>query len=395
MKNYKNEIRIVFALIALIFSFSWYFINKTNGYEVCFNGKVVAYVKNINDFEKANKEVYKEIENRFLKIDYKDDVYLNKVLVDESCFTDKANLKKIILNSSCSEVEGIVMKNNKYKLGVVANKSEAQNIIKDIENYYISQCEFKDITDVKCRNNISYENVKLKISQVNNIEDIKSDIIDINKNSKNPIVSVDIIGNINKEEIISPSTVVAWSDSLSEGSKKIKSQGEPGRKIVKYKVTMENDIYKGKYKIEENVLKNPKDTVIVKGSKKSHNIVSNTLTLPSRGFISSGFGMRWGKMHNGIDIAADEGTPIYAVISGKVIYSSFEEGYGNLIKIDNGGGVETLYGHCSSMEVNVGENIRKGQMIGRVGSTGKSTGPHVHFEVRQNGKAKNPTEYLK
>ncbi|MBQ7717729.1 MAG: peptidoglycan DD-metalloendopeptidase family protein [Clostridia bacterium] len=100
------------------------------------------------------------------------------------------------------------------------------------------------------------------------------------------------------------------------------------------------------------------------------------------------------KTHTGLDIGAGYGTPIYAADSGRVILASWNGGYGKCIMVDHGGGTSTLYGHCSSIAVSVGQTVSKGQVIGYVGSTGNSTGPHLHFEVRINGKVTNPHAYV-
>lgn len=111
---------------------------------------------------------------------------------------------------------------------------------------------------------------------------------------------------------------------------------------------------------------------------------------------TSGYGMRWGVLHKGVDYAAPTGTPIPSQSSGKVIYSGFGKsgsgygGYGNAVHIASGNGLSFLYGHNSKNLVKTGDMVRKGQTIGLVGSTGYSTGPHVHFEVRRNGLAINP-----
>jgi murein DD-endopeptidase MepM/ murein hydrolase activator NlpD len=118
------------------------------------------------------------------------------------------------------------------------------------------------------------------------------------------------------------------------------------------------------------------------------------LLRPSEGKVSSNFGMRWGKMHKGMDIAGSTGSPIYAAMDGTVTYSGWMEGYGKVIIIDHGNKLETIYGHCNLLRVKKGEKVSKGQRIGDVGSTGRSTGPHVHFEVRINGVAENPSKYI-
>ena len=117
------------------------------------------------------------------------------------------------------------------------------------------------------------------------------------------------------------------------------------------------------------------------------------LIWPVSGPVVSPFGMRWGRMHEGIDIAVGYGTPIVAAASGVVIYAGWMGGYGNLIIIDHGGGLATAYGHQSSFAVG-GGSVSQGQTIGYVGCTGHCFGPHVHFEVRINGSPVDPLGYL-
>lgn len=122
--------------------------------------------------------------------------------------------------------------------------------------------------------------------------------------------------------------------------------------------------------------------------------------VPSSHYISSPFGNRQHPIlgqymfHSGIDIAAGTGTTIVAAGNGTVILSSWYGGYGNCLIIDHGGGIATLYGHCNSLSVGVGAQVKRGQAVATVGSTGRSTGPHLHFEVRKNGEYVNPMGYL-
>ena len=115
---------------------------------------------------------------------------------------------------------------------------------------------------------------------------------------------------------------------------------------------------------------------------------------PVSGPVTSPFGWRWGRMHEGIDIGVPYGTPIHAAAAGTVIYCGWESGYGNFVVIDHGGDVATAYGHQSSIAVTCGQQVAQGDVVGYVGSTGHSTGPHLHFEVRVNGNPVDPMGYL-
>jgi murein DD-endopeptidase MepM/ murein hydrolase activator NlpD len=118
------------------------------------------------------------------------------------------------------------------------------------------------------------------------------------------------------------------------------------------------------------------------------------LVWPVGGPVTSGFGLRWGRMHEGIDIAVASGTPVYAAAAGTVIYAGVLGGYGNLVVVDHGGGLATAYAHNSAYASSVGQSVAQGAVIAYSGNTGNSSGPHVHFEVRVNGTAVDPLAYL-
>ncbi|MEO0831592.1 MAG: DUF5930 domain-containing protein, partial [Pseudomonadota bacterium] len=110
---------------------------------------------------------------------------------------------------------------------------------------------------------------------------------------------------------------------------------------------------------------------------------------------TSGFGPRWGRMHNGTDFAGPIGTPIYATADGVVTQAGWASGYGRLIKIQHDFGIETRYAHLNSMDVQVGQRVSRGERIGAMGNSGRSTGPHLHYEVRVGGTPVNPMIYIR
>lgn len=127
---------------------------------------------------------------------------------------------------------------------------------------------------------------------------------------------------------------------------------------------------------------------------------STPSTLPSPGYITSGFGTRsdpfsGGRAHHmGIDFSANTGDPVHAAADGVVSFAGVKSGYGNVVEIDHGNGYSTLYGHNSKLIVRAGDIVRAGQQLAKAGSTGRSTGPHVHFEVHVNGRPVNPRKFL-
>ena len=135
--------------------------------------------------------------------------------------------------------------------------------------------------------------------------------------------------------------------------------------------------------------------------KVSYNISYTPLGYPFAGRITSTFGHRENpfsgasvETHKGLDIKGPNGAPVKAMANGKVIFAGVRGGYGNCVILKHGNGFQTLYGHLSKILVSVGNNIKIGQHIGNIGSTGRSTGPHLHYEVRRNGQQVNPEPFL-
>ena len=129
-------------------------------------------------------------------------------------------------------------------------------------------------------------------------------------------------------------------------------------------------------------------------AERDDSVSNSGMVWPASGPVTSGFGTRWGRLHSGIDIGAGYGASIQAAMDGTVILAGYNGGYGNCVVIDHGGGFSTLYGHMSSIGTSEGESVDAGDFIGEVGSTGNSTGPHLHFETRSGGEAQNPMRYL-
>lgn len=116
---------------------------------------------------------------------------------------------------------------------------------------------------------------------------------------------------------------------------------------------------------------------------------------PARGRISSRFGWRWGRLHEGVDIAVPSGTPVRAAAAGRVVYTGWAGNYGYLVSIDHGSRVVTRYAHNSRIVVRPGQRVTRGQVVAYSGDSGNSTGPHVHFEIRYNGRPVDPLPYLR
>jgi murein DD-endopeptidase MepM/ murein hydrolase activator NlpD len=204
------------------------------------------------------------------------------------------------------------------------------------------------------------------------------------------------------EEIASLKESIPYETEYKESSEFYKGEsiataaGKYGEKEIKARITRENGIETGREILEEKVIKQPVTRMVAIGTKPPPpRQGTGTFAYPARGKITSGFGRRGQKNHNGIDIALPTGTPVKAADGGTVTFSGRQGTYGYLVIIDHGEGYTSYYGHNSKNLVSKGDKVHKGQTIALSGNTGRSTGPHLHFEVRKFGVPVNPINYLK
>lgn len=193
------------------------------------------------------------------------------------------------------------------------------------------------------------------------------------------------------------------SSDLKKGNSRVKTRGTDGEKLVTTKIVMLNGEEVRRAVVEEQVITPAKNEVILIGSNTtsgrtivaSANGSTGYFLWPNRGKISSRFGNRSRDNHKGIDISSPTGSDIYAADGGVVTFADWDDGgYGYMVIIDHGNGYVTYYAHCNALLVNEGDRVSQGDLIAYVGSTGLSTGPHLHFEVRLNGTPVNPLNFM-
>lgn len=216
-----------------------------------------------------------------------------------------------------------------------------------------------------------------------------------------PYLQVMTTKEVTYTEAIDYETVTDQDPDMYKGESIVNVEGVEGEKEVTALVTYKNDMVVSREILNEVVISEPVTKKMTVGTRETRTPVStgsggsgDYFWPVDGGYISAYQGDR--RNHKGIDIAAPYGTPIYAAESGTVIEAGggWNGGYGNCIKIEHADGKITLYGHQSSLAVEYGDYVVKGQLIGYVGSTGDSTGNHLHFEVRSNGTYLNPTDYV-
>lgn len=210
-----------------------------------------------------------------------------------------------------------------------------------------------------------------------------------------PLITVETIEVSTFAEAIDFETVTKESKNYFKGESVIVQAGKKGKARVTARLTKQNGKTVEREDLEVETIQEPVERIIAKGTKPvPPKKGTGTFMRPVNAGIYAGYGMRWGRMHYGVDFAASTGTPIYAADGGTVIFSGWSGAYGYVVTIDHGANKKTLYAHCSRLLVSAGTKVYKGQHIAAVGSTGRSTGPHCHFEIFINGKNVNPANYI-
>lgn len=218
----------------------------------------------------------------------------------------------------------------------------------------------------------------------------------LNLSKDTPLITVVATREVTVDEEIPYPVEAKIDDSLLLGEKRVIRDGENGERNVTYRIVRENGLETGREVLAERVIREAVPAIIAKGSYTmlASRGGSGRLDWPCWGGVVSNYGMRGGRMHEGVDLGAGYGGPIAAAAGGKVIAAGWEGGYGKTVEISHGGGLVTLYAHLSSILVDVGQYVDRGEIVGRAGATGYATGPHLHFEVRIDGQPRNPLNYL-
>ncbi|KGK88245.1 metalloendopeptidase [Desulfosporosinus sp. HMP52] len=377
-----------------------------------------------------------------------DSITFSSVRIKNSEYTA---LSKSTLEADISYyVDGAAVKVNNEPIFVLAKAEDGERLLKEFQEYYAKPSEKNQVTSVSFEEEVETEPVEVPLDQAlsyeqaleklkqGNLQKIeytiqendswwliarKNDMKTKEVLASNPGANEDTILKLGKKitlekvtpyitvvcegvrtdiETIPFDVVTKTDSSLSSGQTKVKQAGSDGEKEVQYAYVQKNEKVVTQTVKDEKVLKTAVSQIIEKGpqqvtvaySRGSGSTVSG-VSWPLRGSITSYYGYRHSEFHTGIDIDGDQGDPYTAAAAGKVVSAGWSGNYGYTILIDHGNGVMTRYAHSTKLLVSAGARVTKGQTIGLVGSTGRSTGSHLHFEVIINGDTVNPLNSLR
>ncbi|MCI3924761.1 peptidoglycan DD-metalloendopeptidase family protein [Paenibacillus sp. TRM 82003] len=210
-----------------------------------------------------------------------------------------------------------------------------------------------------------------------------------------PAVTIEAVEKVKETISVQYETEYEEDETMRKGQTKTIRAGKNGVKEVTFLLTKVNGLLMDEQIAEEVVLEEPVPAIVRRGTKVVLGEGTGKFSWPVLSYqVTSGFGSRWGRQHKGIDIISKKKS-ILAADTGKVIFAGKKGDYGNAVIIDHQNGYETLYGHLSKISVKKGDVVEKGDTLGVMGSTGRSTGVHLHFEIIVNGTEKNPMSYLR
>ena len=417
---------------------------STDSFSILADGKELCKVRDSQLLDTALEELQQNLETTF-----------NHDLAIENNFTIEPSKAKDKEITSAKDLYYLLEANVTYSIlaysinvdgeqvGIVDSENEANQVVEEVKNYFTQNYDPESILEVTTKENIEIKQIEASNKDIQTGEDLVNYIIkgtdeeqtyivekgdsywtiaeyfnmsldelisanpssdpefiqigdELNLIVPKPFINVQVSRKVIQEEKTPYETEERYVSYMYNDEQVIDTPGKYGVSEIEAVVTEENGIQIAKETLSERVISEPTTEIVTTGTqdpppKKGTGYFINPLP---GSYISSRFGSRSGGFHLGQDMAMPTGTTILAADGGTVIFSGWSGSYGNMIEIDHGGGFTTRYGHCSQLYVSVGEKVYQGKAIGAVGSTGYSTGPHLHFEVRKYGSVVDPALYI-
>lgn len=421
-------------------------IGQISAYEYSYNGKVLGLVKDQQEVYKTIDVIGTKLSDSYdaqIEIDKENDISFHRVMG----FGLKLDSTEDILNTLTYmkdiKATAYAVYVGKEQKVILQNKKIAQQVLQQVKDYFAPPLVGVSYDKVGFAQKVEIKPVHTKLGKVQNPAEaleymltgavekqvhvvqagetfsgiaasygmkqselmasnptVQPDKLKISQelylNQDCPVLTVETVETAGYNLPIPYEIAYENTTTLYKGQQTVKSMGSNGQQAVVAQIIRHNGQEVNRTVLSSEVLSQPVNQVVLVGTKAAPKLVgTGTYRYPVRGArLTSKFGRRWGRTHYGIDLACSVGTKICAADGGTVTFAGYKGSYGYLVIINHGGGRESYYAHCSKLFVKRGQKVYQGQHIANVGNTGRSTGPHVHFEVHINGTPKNPLNYL-
>ncbi len=292
--------------------------------------------------------------------------------------------------------QDVTVQEKKVKLSAVQSREDAIALIEGgVSRTYTYTVKEGDTLEIAAKALDTTVDELVKQNQITKGEGTLPEGLTLRNTVTNKAVSVRTVGVETFAEEVPYQVIYQESDQYYEGDEIVSVAGQTGKNKVKARMTRVDGEVTEREDLEVEEIIPVIDRVIIKGTaERPPTVGCGKFIRPCSLPVYYHFGWRWGRMHEGIDMSGAYGTPIYAADGGTVVTAGWYQGYGLAVIIDHQNGYKTLYGHCSSLSVSVGDKVYQGQFIANVGSTGNSTGPHLHFEIWIDGTKVDPEPYI-
>ncbi len=426
-KGVRTAVMLVLAAVALLTTAVFTF-----GYSVSVNGEEIGVVHAAEEVTAMQESVRRDFEN--LEMDQ--DIRLSFAFVPKSDLSNQKSLRQAFLETYDRTVDGAVIQVEGETRAVLPTEAEAYEVLKTLQDKYTEEgakVTFDQPVEVLLKPvplsmAVGVESAVELLEGRNTADSLYTvqpgdtfwsiaaayhmsvdTLMAINGSKKEhinigdtltvkvpvPYLSVRATRDVVYTEEIPFTTRSIDDPDLYRGRSTVVTAGVPGQKEIEATVVKVNGIEVSRNILKETVLSQPVEKVVRVGTKTPpRTMATGSFVRPTGGYLTSRFGYRWGRNHHGIDIGASSGTPIYAADGGVITMSGWNGNYGKMVMINHENGYVTYYAHCSRLLYNSGKRVAKGDVIAYVGNTGRSTGPHLHFEIRKNGTPVNPLNYV-
>ena len=382
----KNKLIAAVGTLALVFSMLPSSVSAywTNGFEVLVNGVSVGMVENSDDVTHALDNVNSELTTAYTENEaISPDIQLRAMLVKSDKLLSETALHDAVASESENMVEATRLTIDGKDSIFLKSAEKIEECLNLIIESHTEEGATSNIIEL-----VGFNDQLAPAASVMTPVEASEYLI------ANGLLTVFTTVVINENKAYDPGFIEVEDDTLYEGVRVTTKKAVMGNTVVTTEKSYVNGVFATEKVSGETVdFGTPKEITI--GTKpRDKNVGTGKFIMPTKARFSSGFGKRWGRMHYGIDLAGPVGTKVWASDEGTVTVAEYKKSFGNLVVIDHGNGFETYYAHNSELLVSVGDVVPKGYVIAKMGSTGRSTGSHCHFEIHYNGVAIDPMGYV-